>query len=146
MHQALRQQMWSRLNSIKDEDLTTFVFSSLNQGKLIVVNKHEILVDGKLYDVVKKTVSGKQTTYVCINDRQEEKLLAKMKQASTGTQQLPQGKLARIIADHIIKSAVAGYKDVPTQLCDSVQFGPFETTHYRVPDLQRILPPPEKLG
>ena len=146
MHQALRQQMWSGLGNMQGKDLTTFTFTGNSSGKLIVVNKHEIIVDGRLYDIVKKTVSKKQTTYVCINDRQEEKLIAKIKQHNRQAHQLPQDKLARIIIDNIIKSAIAGQQDFTTDLCISVQYEPFETIKYPVPGIQRILPPPEFLA
>ena len=146
MHQALRQQMWSGLGNMQNKDLTTFTFIGNSSGKLIVVNKHEIIVDGRLYDVVKKTVSKKQTTYVCINDRQEEKLLAKIKQHNRQAHQLPQDKLARIIIDNIIKSAIADKQDETTDLCSSVEYSPFETINYPVPGLQRNLPPPELLA
>ena len=136
MHQALRQQMWSGLGNMQGKDLTTFTFTGSTSGKLIVVNKHEI----------KKTVSKKQTTYVCINDRQEEKLIAKIKQHNRQAHQLPQDKLARIIIDNIIKSAIAGQQDFTTDLCISVQYEPFETIKYPVPGIQHILPPPEFLA
>jgi hypothetical protein len=145
IHRAYKQQMWLSLGRIKTSDLTTFVFKSNNKSRLIVLNKHEIIVDGRLYDVVKKTVSKKQTTYVCINDRQEEKLLAKIKQLNQDAQQLPQGKLAWMIVDNIIKSAIAGQKNAATELCSSVTYRPFENPVYQVPGIQRFLPPPEHL-
>ena len=145
MHQALRQQMWSGLGNMQDKDLTTFTFTGSNAGKIILVNKHEIIVDGRLYDIVKKTVSKKHTTYICINDRQEEKLLAKIKQHNRQAHQLPQDKLARIIIDNIIKSAIADKQDETTDLCSFVRYSPYETINYPIPGIQRNLPPPEFL-
>jgi len=83
MRVAVRQQKWAQLSTIPNEKLTTFIFASGKpDSRFKIVNNHEIIVDGKLYDIVRKANDGNQTRYFCNYDHEEEALIAKTRKAT----------------------------------------------------------------
>ncbi|MBI5473266.1 MAG: hypothetical protein HY961_13060 [Ignavibacteriae bacterium] len=56
----------------------SFHTASLQRGECAVqwIEDHEFRYHGQMFDIVRTVMSGDTTTFVCINDRQEEKLFA----------------------------------------------------------------------
>lgn len=144
MQLAVRHQKWTQLSSIPDQQLTTFVFNNTNPGKrLKILDEREILVDGKLYDVVRKTNDGKQCKYHCIHDVEEETLIAKTRQFHSQTQPFPVQNTARLIFDKIIKAAIFDTNnDIQPENYTTLLSLIFEK-RYAVPALQIDIPPPQ---
>ena len=107
MRISVRQQKWAQISTLPDHQLSTFKFKK-NQisPKLKHVNKREILVDGKLFDIARKIDDGNSITYYCVRDAKEEKLIAKTRQFNTMAQPVPAKNTARLIIEKIIKTAV----------------------------------------
>lgn len=144
MQVSIRQQKWAMLASIPKHELTTFSFDKSTSGKgFSVVNEHEIIVDGKLYDVVNKSVNGNKVKYSCARDLKEEKLIAKTRLFNSREHQSPTKNTTRLIIEKVIKTAILN------QEAFSVEMKPtfFNTgsilSKYAVPVLSIPLPPPQ---
>jgi hypothetical protein len=141
---AVRHQKWAQLSAIPVQQLTTFVFDNSNPGKrLKILEEREILVDGRLYDVVRKTDDGRNRTYYCVHDGDEETLIAKTRQFNSQCQPFPVQNTARLIFDKIIKTGIFN-KSVDPYTEDYTTFHSFLiTNHYSDPAIQINIPPPQ---
>ena len=54
----------------------SYIVLKIGNSDFIRIDKGEFRYKGKLYDIVSETKSGNFTTFRCINDKNEEKLLA----------------------------------------------------------------------
>ncbi len=144
MQLAVRQHTWAQLSKVQDDNLTTFIIAKNNPGHgLKVKNSHEIIVDGKLYDVVRKKDNGKYITYFCIRDQQEETLIATTRQFNSANQQIPLRNTARLIVEKIIKTATIKEDISSISESSDISFLIFLESHYSGPEIQIALPPPE---
>jgi hypothetical protein len=144
MRMAVRQQKWAQLASIPDTQLTRFVLNKNTPGSRIKhVNEHEIIVDGKLYDIARKTIEGSLITYYCVHDKKEQSLIAKTRLFHTMSQPEPVKNTAQLIVDKIIKTALFYTRT------DEVNFDSFHTytlifsLFYSGPVISILLPPPQ---
>ena len=144
MQLAVRQHTWAQLSKVQDENLTTFIIAKNNPGQgLKVRNSHEISVDGKLYDVVRKKDNGKYITYFCIRDQQEETLIATTRQYNSAAQPLPLRNTALLIVEKIIKTATL-IEDISSfSEYSDISFSIFPESHYSGPEIPISIPPPE---
>jgi hypothetical protein len=141
---SVRHQMWSQLSTIPESSLTTFIFDKNSaRQRLSVVNKREIKVDGRMYDVVRKTVFGKNVKYVCINDEKEEILLSKAKLVNSQSEQQPGRNIARVIAAKIISSAIITDETEDFDTCTFAAIIIFEPAPDAGPGIQVTSPPPK---
>ena len=142
MRVAVRQQKWAQLSTLPEQQLTTFIFAmNTSDSRLKILDKREILVDGKLYDVVRKTDDGKQIKYFCMYDREEESLIAKTRLFNSKAQQMPLQTSARNIADKIIKSGIVINETALTPESSITIYSFYLKNYYSDPVIQ-ILPPP----
>ncbi len=143
MRMAVRQQKWAELSTIPDQQLTIFVFKNDGSNpRLKKVNKREILVDGKLYDVARKIEKGISITYYCLRDSKEESLIARTRIFNSQQHQLPVNNTARLIAEKIIKTAVVIDKTVCISVSYSNHFFSFKLSPYTGPYSVILVPPP----
>lgn len=141
---AVRQQKWAQLSAIPEQQLTIFVFAkNTSDPRLKIVDNREILVDGKLYDVVRKIVDGNQIKYFCVYDHQEECLIAKTRLFNSEAQQMPQQSIARHIVNLIIKTGIVTESSSLISDYSMACYPNSPKTGYSVPAIQ-ILPPPPK--
>jgi len=143
MRIAVRQQKWNQLSSLPIEKLSVFCFEKSGSSSLKIINEREILVDGKLYDVVRKTEIGSKTTYYCLRDLKEESLIAKIRSFNHSQHQFPNKNTARIIVEKIIKTAVILDRKPLiirnyTILKPNITFLPLSGPFFRI-----LLPPPK---
>jgi len=144
MRVAVRHQKWAQLSTIPHHQLTTFVFKNTNSGeRLKILDEKEILVDGKLYDVVRKTTNGTHTKYLCVHDHEEETLIAKTRQFNSQSQPLPIQNTARLIFDKIIKTGIFNSNSVTQSESCTVLIQLFIEKKYSNPTLQISIPPPQ---
>jgi hypothetical protein len=145
MRLAVRQQKWAQLSVIPENQLTTFIFNKNEQNpRLNIENSHEILVDGKLFDVVRITDNGIKLKYYCIYDHKEETLISKTRLFNSKAQQMPLQSTARAIIDKIIKTGVITEKpSLITEISTSF-FLNYTKTFYSGPAIQISAPPPQQ--
>lgn len=146
MHLAMRHQHWAQLSTLPEEQLSTFVFAKNMPGsRLKIIDEREILVDGKLYDVVRKADDGKFMTYYCVYDKEEETLICKTRLFNSEAQQMPVQNTARLIINLIIKTGIVS--EVSSLIIESSEltFSDYTQTIYSIPAIQ-ILPPPPKIN
>jgi hypothetical protein len=144
MRISVRHQKWSQILSIPDHQLTTFSFkkNAANPG-FKHINKREIMVDGKLYDIARKTDDGKTITFYCLHDKKEESLFAKTRQFHSMTQPVPAKNTARLIIEKIIKTAVIN-SSTDTFNTEYTQLHTFNYfSAYHGPDIAITVPPPQ---
>jgi hypothetical protein len=142
---AERHQKWAQLSAIPDQQLTPFVFDNANPGeRLKILDEGEILVDGKLYDVVRKTTDGKRSKYLCVHDREEETLIAKTREFNSQTQPLPVQNTARLIFDKIIKTGIFDANTNKSFKNYTVIHSLIIEKQYSVPTIQISIPPPQQ--
>lgn len=142
MRVAVRQQKWAALRTIPDNQLSAFVFATNKpDARLKIVNDHEILVNGKLYDIVRKADDGKQTRYFCKYDHEEETLIAKTRLFNSKAQQMPLQSATRNIVDKIIKSGIVSNETALTPERSIAIYSFYLKNYYSDPVIQ-ILPPP----
>ena len=141
---AVRHQKWAELSAIPENQLTTFIFNKneLN-SRLKIENSREILVDGKLFDVVRITDNGKQLKYSCVYDHEEETIISKTRLFNSKAQQMPVQSTARNIIDKIIKTGVC----IETFSLVTKNSASFDSDHpdiiYSGPAIQISSPPPQ---
>ena len=145
MRLAIRQQKWAQLSCIPERELTTFSFTK-NQpdSRLKVENSREILVDGKLYDVVRKYDDGKKIKYFCVFDHEEETLISKTRLFNSKAQQMPIQNSARNIIDKIIKTGVITEKNSLIPECSMSIYSSFPEIFYSGPAIPILSPPPQQ--
>jgi len=144
MRMAVRQQKWAQLSAIPDDQLTTFIFSkNVVDPRLKIIDNREILVDGKLYDVVRKTDDSKQIKFFCVYDHEEEALIAKARLFNSKTQQMPLQNTTRLIAEKIIKTCIL--KDESSIASESMEivYSNWPEACYSGPAIQISPPPPQ---
>lgn len=141
---AMRHQHWSLLSTLPEEQLSTFVFkkNAIN-SRLKIVDEREILVDGKLYDVLRKTDDGKHIKYFCVYDKKEETLISKTRVFNSEAQQMPVQCTARLIINLIIKTGI--FSKVSTVIKESSvpTFSDYTHTIYSIPAILIQSPPPK---
>jgi hypothetical protein len=144
MRLAIREQTWAQIENIPDKQLTTFIFNKARTGsRLKIENSHEIIVDGKLYDVVRKVESGSKITYHCFRDEKEQSLIAKTRLINTETQPTPVKNTAKLIIEKIITSALLNNKKISIEhsIC---QYSSVKVTNiYLGPEISILHPPPK---
>lgn len=147
MRISVRHQKWAQLSIIPDHQLTTFVLDKSNpNSRLKILNKREIQVDGKLYDVAKKVDNGTTITFRCIYDAKEEKLIAKTRLFHSLSQPVPAKNTARLIIDKIIKTAVIA-QEINNINLDYLQIRTYYTSlTYSEPVIDKLSPPPQTAG
>jgi len=137
MRIAVRQQKWAHLKTIPENQLSTFIFASDKpDSRLKVLNEHEIIVDGKLYDVVRKSDDGKRTKYLCKYDHKEEALIEKTRLFNSRAQQMPIQNTTRLIAEKIIKSGIIRHDDSLKSVILKTVYSDYHNIKYSVPELQ----------
>jgi len=144
MRMAIRHQMWSQLSTLSDDKMTTFSFNKNNpESRLKIINRHEIRVDGKLYDIVRKSENGNHIKFVCINDEKEEQLIAKLKIVDSRDQSSPLRTVTSEIVEKIIKSGYSVEDSGQKEIGCMITSKNFREIHYKVPDMSLFLPPPK---
>lgn len=145
MRIAMRHQHWAQLSLLPEEQLSTFVFekNTINP-RLKIVDKREILVDGKLYDVVHKTDDGKQIKYFCVYDKEEETLISKTRLFNSEAQQMPAQSAARLIINLIIKTGIVSEGSSFTIESSILPLSYYTQTIYSIPAIRIQSPPPKK--
>jgi hypothetical protein len=144
MRIAFRQQKWAQLSTIPDQELITFIFDKYHPGPGFgVVNKREILVNGRIYDVVRKADNGKTITYRCVYDHKEQSLITKTRLLNSKAQQLPLKNTARLIVEKIIKTAIVDSKSEWISESRCIPLFYFDLICYSGPPIQILLPPPQ---
>jgi hypothetical protein len=146
MRMAIRHQMWEKLSIIPDQDLTMFVIAKNSPpAGFKIENEHEIIVDGKLYDIVRKTDDGAHVKYFCVYDHNEQTLITRARQFNSQAQQMPLQNLARLMVEKIIKTAVIAAEASSIKEHSVIPFSNFCEAHYSVPWIQIALPPPQSI-
>jgi hypothetical protein len=141
---AFQHQKWAELSSIPESQLTTFVFENDRpNSRLSIINKHEIKVDGKLFDVVSIINSGSTITYHCMHDSKEEKLIAKTRQLNTMAQPLPIKNTAKLIIANIIKNAIYNENTLNFEHTENSIFIIIQDLTYIGPAISITSPPPQ---
>jgi hypothetical protein len=107
------------------------------------VNDHEIIVDSKLHDIVRKTDNGKHTKYFCVYDHEEETLIAKTRLFNSKAQQMPLQSTARHIIDKIIKTGIVTEEASAISESYILLYSNYPKISYSGPTLQISLPPPQ---
>ena len=144
MRVAVRHQKWAQISLIPNHQLSTFVFpkNKPNAG-LKIINTREIQVNGKLYDIARKTDDGKSITYYCLYDSKEERLIAKTRQFNSTSQPVPVKNTTRLILDKIIKTAVTNQKNEDLTLDYKGVQTYFISKPYSGPIITIPVPPPQ---
>lgn len=144
MRFAIHQQKWAQLSSLPESQLTTFIFArNTSNQRLTIENEHEIMVDGKLYDLVRKSEYGKYIIYSCVYDHEEETLISKTRLFNSKDPQMPRQSTAINIIDKIIKSGIFTEKAIFIAE-NSIDFNAgFLANCYAVPIIQVSSPPPQ---
>jgi len=143
---AVRQQKWAQLTAIPEQQLSIFVFSkNTADSRLKIVDKREILVDGKLYDVVRKIDDGQQIKYFCVYDHEEESLISKTRLFNSKAQQMPLQGTARNIINLIIKTGIFSEKPSLISEYTMLVYSNYPETNYSVPAIQISPPPPKNI-
>ena len=144
MRLAVRQQKWAQLRTIPDNQLSIFIFAaSKPDPRLTIVNDHEIIVDGKLHDIVRKTDNGKHIKYFCVYDHEEETLIAKTRLFNSKAQQMPLQSTARHIIDKIIKTGIVTEEASVISESYITLYSNYPKISYSGPTIQISLPPPQ---
>jgi hypothetical protein len=145
MRMAVRQQKWAQLSMIPEQQLSVFVYSkNTADSRLKILDKREIIVDGKLYDIVRRIEAGEQIKYFCVYDHEEESLLSKTRLFNSKAQQMPLQGTARNIINLIIKTGIVSENCALISECPVSFYSNFLQTSYSVPAIQISPPPPEK--
>jgi hypothetical protein len=112
------------IKKLPDTDVTILSITKSNSRKFRwVENNEEFKFEGKLYDLVRIRNEGDTTFFYCINDTQEEKLIANLDdhlQKDTDIQ-TPQNKKIQTLQEKIIKDCV-GHNSSFQTLCSSKKF------------------------
>ena len=146
MRVTVRQQKWAKLSALPDEDLKIFIFNKNNpKPEFEIENDHEIIVNGKLYDVVRKSDDGKQIKYFCVWDHEEETLISKTRLFNSQAQQMPVQKTTKHIVEKIIKTGILNEKAAFVIENFIIPFSHSCSVRYSCPEILISLPPPQSL-
>jgi hypothetical protein len=144
MRMAVRHQKWAELSSIPENQLSTFIFNKNEKNsRLKIENSREILIDGKLFDVVRITDNGKQLKYSCIYDQKEESLISKTRLFNSKTQQMPVQNTTKHILDKIIKTGIFTNESTLISGNYNSLYSNYPKPIYSGPAIQISLPPPQ---
>jgi len=144
MRMAVRQQKWAQIAQISEQQLTTYTFNKTGpNSRLKIVNSREIIVDGKLYDVVRKVENVSKITYHCVRDAKEQNLIAKTRLFNSEAQPMPVKNTARLMIEKIIKTAVIVNKSSTIQYNICQYYPVFDITTYLGPAISILHPPPQ---
>ena len=70
-------------HSVPKDQLKVLYFSREEQKHIVWIKSHEFKYNGRLYDVIKRTITSEGITFRCIDDVQETKLFEKLNQATS---------------------------------------------------------------
>jgi hypothetical protein len=141
---AIKHQNWAQLSTLSDQELTIFTFNKSSQNsELKIINKHEIRINGKLYDVVRMKEDLKSVSYSCYYDHKEETLITKSKVLNSQTQQMPFQNKANTILEKIIKSGIFESTDNLLPANYTIINSDLSKVYYSIPTLQIAIPPPQ---
>ena len=144
MRMSVRQQKWAQMSSIPEQQLTRFVLNKNTPSTRIKhVNEREIIVDGKLYDIARKTIDGPIITYYCVHDKKEQNLIAKTRLFHTMSQPEPVKNTAQLIIEKIIKTAILKTQPAKVDIDSFQTFTLISTLIYSGPVISILLPPPQ---
>ena len=144
MRVAVRQQKWAQLSTIPEQQLTSFIFNkNSSDPRLKIVNKREITVDGKLYDIVRKYDNGKTITYFCVHDFKEQTLISKTRLYNSRAQQMPLQNKARLIIEKIITTGIFNTQADRIDIDSFQTYSLISTLFYSGPVISILLPPPQ---
>lgn len=144
MKYSVRQQKWEQLNCIPEAQLVKFVFPLYSaENKYKILNSREIEVDNKLYDVVKKIVNDSYITYLCVHDKQEQDLIAKIRIYNDKAHQSPSKGTVLLINEKILKTALLYLSDKIFSETTSVSYSSFVNSIYKNPLLKADFQPPK---
>jgi hypothetical protein len=107
----VRSEMKSFIKAGYFED--SYVVLKIANSDFIRVDKGEFRYKDKLYDIVSETKSGDSTLFKCINDKNEERLLAGFHRTFelASSQNNPvKARHARAMLYHVIKLALPEYR------------------------------------
>jgi len=113
----VRSEMKSFIRAGYFED--SYVVLKIANFDFIRVDKGEFRYKGKLYDIVSETKSGDSTTFKCINDKNEERLLAGFHRTFelASSQNNPvKARHAQAMLYHVIKLALPENRWIRTPL------------------------------
>ena len=143
---AMHHQHWALLSSLPEEQLSIFVFEkNATDSRLRIMDEREILVDGKLYDVVRKIDNGRQIKYFCVWDHEEETLISKTRLFNSQAQQMPVQKTTKHIVEKIIKTGILNEKAAFVIENFIIPFSHSCSVRYSCPEILISLPPPQSL-
>ncbi len=144
MRVAVRHQKWVHLSTVADQQLTAFIFDKNKPNpSLKILNSHEIEIDGRLYDVARKTITRETIIYYCSYDAKEEKLIAKTREFNSMNQPVPVKNTTRLILEKIIKTAIPDQKTEDFDINYSFLYTHYLPQVYSGPVLLTLVPPPQ---
>jgi hypothetical protein len=143
---AVRHQKWTQLSTIPESRLTHFTsLKSIKNSEIKQLNKHEVQVDGKLYDIVRIRDNGKTVTYSCLRDFKEESLISKTRLFNSKAQQMPFQNTARLIIEKIIKSCIVSDETIfNSESYPEYPINPIQAS-YSGPEINISPPPPKSI-
>ena len=143
---AVRHQKWAQLSTIPESRLTHFTsLKSIKNLEIKQLNKHEVQVDGKLYDIVRIRDNGKTVTYSCLRDFKEESLISKTRLFNSKAQQMPFQNTARLIIEKIIKSCIVSDETIfNSESYPEYPINPIQAS-YSGPEIIISPPPPKSI-
>ncbi len=144
MRVAVRHQKLVQLSTVPDQHLIAFAFGkNKTTPHLKILNSHEIEVDGRLYDIARKTITRETVIYYCSYDPKEEKLIAKTRQFNSMNQPIPAKNTTRLILEKIIKTAIQDQKTADFDIKHSFSYSHCLPQVYSGPVLLTLVPPPQ---
>ena len=147
MKVAIQHQKWAQISTFPDKHLTYFVFvKSKENSRLKILNDREIIVDGKMYDIVRKVFDSRYIKYVCIHDNEEESLIAQTRIINSNNQPIPVQNTTRFIVEKIIKTGIVTEKPFHAKeiTLSSALF--CSEAFYKGPAIQISSPPPQQFS
>lgn len=107
----IRSEMRSLLRSgyFKDNYVTLEILNLPHNPDFKRIDKNEFRYKGNLYDIISEKKNGNVTVFKCVNDLQEENLLAcfgRYMDLSSGMNNSAKAKHARAMIYHVIKLAL----------------------------------------
>lgn len=118
----------------------------LNDKQFKWVDRNEFIFRGALYDVISFRIHAGKISFVCINDRQEEKLLAgfhKISELVSGITTHSKDKLRTAIVHHFIKAALVRERTLMTCYSSSVKLLSSEILPQYLQFRSPLIPPPK---
>jgi hypothetical protein len=104
---CMREEMMEKIiKNLPDKNLTVIQITNENRRKLKWVEKNkEFKFNGKLYDLARVITQGDTSLLYCVNDRQEEQLIANLEEhiQKDNDSQIPKNKRISNIQERLIK-------------------------------------------